>query len=264
MQNRRETVPELRAAWIQNGVHASNTTVRRRLHQYGLYGRCAVKKPLLTAAHRQKRLAFARAHVNWTWVDWAAVLWTDESRFTLFETDGKVYVRRRRNEAMRNDCIQPTVKFYGGGVTVWGAMSYRGTGYLTPLTGNLNANGYIDILEKSAIPSAHLLGYGNNYFFQDDGAPCHRARIVKEWKADDNIRVLEWPPQSPDLNPIENLWRELGKSVRRQRCGNLNNLRQALVAEWDRIPVRLCRKLVRSMPRRIQAVIRARGGYTKY
>ena len=113
-------------------------------------------------------------------MDWAAVLWTDESRFTLFETDGKVYVRRRQNEAMRNDCIQPTVKFGGGGVTVWGAMSYRGTGHLTPLTGNLNANGYIDILENSAIPSAHLLGYGNNFFYQDDGAPCHRARIVKE------------------------------------------------------------------------------------
>ncbi|KAK3091106.1 hypothetical protein FSP39_017172 [Pinctada imbricata] len=80
---------------------------------------------------------------------------------------------------MRNDCIIPTVKFGGGGVTVWGAMSYRGPGFLTPLQGNLKGIGYIDILKIFAVPSAHLLGYGDNFFLQDDGAPCRRARIVE-------------------------------------------------------------------------------------
>ena len=74
----------------------------------------------------------------------------------------------------------PTVKFLGGGIMVWGAMSYRGNGILKHVKGTLNSVGYIDILTNCAIPSAHLLGYGDDFFYQDDGAPCHRAKIVKE------------------------------------------------------------------------------------
>ena len=97
---------------------------------------------------------------------------------SLFQNDGRVFVRRRAHEAYRNNSVVPTVKFGGGGVTVWGAMLYRGTGFLTPLNGNLNKNGYLDILKNSAIPSAHLLGYGDNFIFQDDSAPCHRVNVV--------------------------------------------------------------------------------------
>ena len=158
----------------------------------------------------------------------------------------------------------PTFKFGGDGVTVWGAMSYRGTGFLTALKGNLNASGYIDILENSAIPSAHCLGYGDNFFLQDDGAPCHRSRIVETWKGEHDIRSIVWPPQSPDWNPIENLWQDLGKGTRLHHSKNLKDLERALFQTWDAIPMERCQTLVKSMPARIQAVIRARGGYTKY
>ena len=143
-------------------------------------------------------------------------------------------------------------------------MSYRGTGFLTPLKGNLNKDGYLDILRNSAIPSAYLLGYGDHFIFQDDGAKCHRANVVKHWKSDQNTRCLEWLPQSPDLNFIKNLWRDLGEAVRNARFHNLNELQQALVNEWSQISVRRCQRLIRSMPNRIRAVIQARGGYTKY
>ena len=141
-----------------------------------------------------------------------------------------------------------SMKFGGSGVTVWGAMLYRGTGFLIPLKGNLDKNGYLDILRNSGIPSAHLLGYGDNFIFQDYSAPCHRANVVQQWKSDQNIRCLEQPPQSPDLNPIENLWRHLGEAVRRARCHYLNELQQALVYGWSQIPVRRFQRLIRSMP----------------
>ena len=108
------------------------------------------------------------------------MLWSNESRFTLFQNDGRVFVRRRPHEAYRNSCVVPTVKFGGGVVTVWGAMLYRGTGFLTPLKGNLDKDGYLDILRNSAIPSAHLRGYEDYFIFLDDGAPCHRANVVKQ------------------------------------------------------------------------------------
>ena len=139
------------------------------------------------------------AHADWTWVDWSIVLWSNVSRFTL---------------------------------------SKRWSGFLTPLNGNLTKNGYLDNLRNSVIPSAHLLGFGDNLIFQDDSAPCHNAKVVKHWKSDQDMRCLEWLPQSPELNPIENVWRDLGEAVRSAICHNLNELHQALVIEWSQIPVR--------------------------
>ena len=200
--NRRATASELRTRLEDSGVHASRSTVCRRLREAGLFGRVARKQPKLTAAQRQRRLRFARDHEDWSWIDWSSVLFTDESRFTLYHNDGRVFVRRRTGESLLDACVVPTVKFGGGGVTVWGAMSYRGVGFLKTLHGNLNQHGYIDILGEYMVPSAHLLGYGDHYWFQDDNAPCHRARTVVEWKQKHDIMSLQWPAQSPDLNPI--------------------------------------------------------------
>ena len=123
-----------------------------------LHGHVAKKKPLLTPCHRELCLRFAREHSNWTCLDFANVLWTDESRLTLFQTDGPTFVRRRHGETLHQDCVAPTVKYGGGGIMMWDAMSYNGTAFLTKVNGNLNGAGYINILENSAIPSAHLLG----------------------------------------------------------------------------------------------------------
>ena len=112
LQNRRKTVWHLRIGWIQNVVQASNSTVQRRLKEAGLVALVALQKPLLRAVPHKKRLQFAMAHTDWTWVDWSIVLWSDESRFTLFQNDGCVFVRRA-HEAYRNSCVVPTVKFGG-------------------------------------------------------------------------------------------------------------------------------------------------------
>ena len=98
----------------------------------------------------------------------------------MFQSDGPVYVRRRQAEDLLDQCVVPTVKSYGGGIIVWGAMSYRGTGIRKYVKATLKPVGYLDILTNCAIPFAHLLGYGNDFFFQDDGAPFHRAKIVKD------------------------------------------------------------------------------------
>ena len=85
----------------------------------------------------------------------------------------------------------PAVKFGSGNVMVWEAMSYRGTGRLCSIDGSLNARGYIWILEDSAVPSAHLLGHGDHFSFQDDGVSCQRANSVKERKSDIAFQCLD-------------------------------------------------------------------------
>jgi transposase len=113
---------------------------------------------------------------------------------------------------------------------VWGAMSFQGPGILKVVHGNLNSKGYIDILSNCAIPSPHLLVYGDENWYQDDGVSCHRAKVVKEWHSQKSIRCLEnWPPHSPDLNPIENVWHDIKMKFGNKHHGNLRELSMIVI-----------------------------------
>ena len=149
---------------------------------------------------------------------------------------------------------------------MWGAMSYNGTAFLTKVNGNLKGAGYINVLENSANTSARLWGFGDNFWFRDDGAPCHRSRLVAEWKAENNlhVRCLSWPPQSPDLNPIENVWRDVKLGLKQLRPRNLQELEDNVCNIWNNFPIRKCHSYIRSMPRGVRAGMDARGGHTKY
>jgi hypothetical protein len=141
-----------------------------------------------------------------------------------------------------------------------GCHELPGTGILN---GNLNSHGYIDILNNCAIPSAHRLGYGDEFWYQDDGAQCHRAKIVKEWHSQNSIRGLG-ELATTVLNPIENLWHDIKTKLRNKHHGNLRELSVNVCDLWNELTVNRCRTLVKSMPRRIQAVLAAIGGHTKY
>ena len=105
----------------------------------------------------------------------------------------------------------------------------------------------------------------DNYIFQQDGAPCHTAKICTKWFADNGIRLLDWPGNSPDLNPIENLWARLKRLVAAKRPSNKRELIAAIIATWHHtISKDNLKCLVDSMPRRCEAVIKARGYPTKY
>ena len=99
----------------------------------------------------------------------------------------------------------------------------------------------------------------------DDNARPHRATIVAEFKARRGIQSLSsWPPYSPDLNPIENAWDYLGRRVQDRGVENLQQLAVMLQKEWDSMPQQYIDTLVGSMRRRIGAVLRSKGSFTKY
>jgi transposase len=107
--------------------------------------------------------------------------------------------------------------------------------------------------------------FPSNVTFMDDNAPAHRSQIVEDFKRDHGIRSLPWPAHSPDLNPIEHVWAELRRRVdKRGEPRSLQQLSAWLLEECNLIPQEVIDNLIRSMPRRVRAVIEAHGGNTRY
>ena len=147
---------------------------------------------------------------------------------------------------------------------LWGCFSVAGTGRLVRIEGKMNAAMYRDILDENLLQSALDLRLGRRFIFQQDNDPKHTAKITKEWLRDNSVNVLEWPSQSPDLNPIEHLWRDLKMAVHRRSPSNLMELERSCKEEWEKLPKNRCAKLVASYSKRLEAVIGAKGASTKH
>ena len=136
LRDRRRTVRELcEVLNVSRKKRVGLTTVRNAFKKCGLVGRVACRKPLLRPNNIKKRLALTRKHVHWTLEDWKKVLFTDESKFELFGSNRRIYVRRRKHERYLAACLVPTVKHGGGSIMVWGAISLQGVGPLKKITG---------------------------------------------------------------------------------------------------------------------------------
>jgi hypothetical protein len=148
---------------------------------------------------------------------------------------------------------------------VWGCMSAAGVGNLVFIDGIMNAEVYKNILAQNLLVSADKLGLADEFHFQQDNDPKHTARIVKEFLASQpRFKVMQWPAQSPDLNPIEHLWEEVGRRLKKHMIRNAAELREKIVEEWNLITHDVTANLVASMPRRVAEVLRRKGQTTKY
>ena len=241
----------------------SRKTVSRRLKAAGLHDRVPVSKPLISKKNKNKRLKFALEHVNWTDEEWSKVHFSDESKFNMFGSDGKKHVRRRTGERLSPQCVKKTVKFGGGSVMMWGMISSDGVGSLVRLFGNINAEIYKQLLQKHVIGTLRVAPNQPSIFMQDN-APCHKAKKVTNYLQEEEIRVMDWPAQSPDLNPIENVWKIIGERAQTRNPQNQNHLWDLLKEEWEKISSSFCKKLIQSCSRRCSEVIKNKGMFTKY
>lgn len=258
--------PEKSASSVVNtfNLRISGRTVQRRACQAGLKSYRAAKKPFISEKNRKARIKFAQDHLNWSLQKWSTVLFSDESKFNLKDSDGLKRVRRPQNKRLDPRYCKGTVKHGGGNIMVWGCFSGQGLGPLQKIDGIMDRFLYKDILENVMVPYAEW-NMPLSWHFQHDNDPKHTSKFVKDWLADQNIDVIRWPAQSPDLNPIENLWEIVDRGVNRDAVyGDKNKLFEAVERAWSAIPKKIIDNLIGSMNKRCADVIKNKGYATKY
>ncbi|CAJ0925965.1 unnamed protein product [Ranitomeya imitator] len=144
-------------------------------------------------------------------------------------------------------------------------ITRTGPGRLIQVHERMNGAMYREILSANLLPSARALNMKRGWVFQHDNDPKHTARATtKEWLRKKHFKVLEWPSQSPDLNPIENLWGELKVRVAKRKAKNITALEEICMEEWANIPTTVCGNLVKTYRKRLTSVIANKGYITKY
>ena len=269
------------------GLPVSRWTIARRRSEAGLGSYIAARKPGLREANVEKRLEWAMTYKDWTIEDWKRVIWSDESSLKIGVNPRRQWVIRPKGERLNPKYVKKTFKGECVTIMIWACFTGDRLGPLIVCDeGGIGAAEYEDILydglfsliddllEPPEDPDTIQVATQNTYLFMQDNASCHKSTDVLEFLRENRVPVMKWPPQSPDLNPIENLWVALKEAFHKRFTEMFNHPSKSLEARyrygevlqevWYNQGRELVDALIKSMPRRVQAVIEAKGGWTKY
>lgn len=250
------TLHQVHEKLVQKGITVSIETIRNRLHERQIKFKKSLLKPILTPNQIEKRLNWARENLD---RDWTNVIFTDESSFWLSNVSQSAWSRKG------NRFVQRTIK-HPAKVHVYGCFSSNGFGKLIVFTGILKATGMIKLYRRGLLKSAEqLFGPENDdWILQEDNDPKHKSRLCREWKDENNVVTMDWPSQSPDANPIENVWAIMKHKLRRKRIRSTKQLKSALTRIWNSLSTDYAKNLAESCTQRCQHIIESGGDWTYY
>lgn len=260
-----------------SSIPVSPSTIRRRLHEKDFHGRRPRKVPGLSKKNIQKRYLFALEHKNHDTQYWNSVIWSDESKFDTRNDNCRRLIWRQPGKELQKGVTCHSFK--SGNLTqmVWGCFKGHKLGPLHFIDGIMDRHVYLAILEEKMLPFynelvfyliillCNIVNYSSDFsIFQQDNDPKHTSLTVRSWFQEKSIYKMEWPSQSPDLNPIEHVWARMKSKIQGRIFRNKGELKSERTDLWYKIEPTFLKELVASMPRRITAVIKAKGGATKY
>ena len=235
-------------------VNLHDRSIRRYAARTNLQWKKPTTKPLLSDTHRQKRLTWAKRHRHTDWSKW---VFSDETTIDVY---GNNYGQRVERG---NKVIEEKVK-YPPKVHCWWAISTHA--HFTPyiFTDNLTADLYLSILQQH-LSTTRTHTYPIDWVFQQDNDPKHKAKIVQTWLNSHVPRwTADWPAQSPDLNPMENVWSIVKAHVHTQKPSNKQQLVAAIKKACRNITQHTINQIISSMSTRINQTIQAKGSHTNY
>jgi len=250
------------------GVTVQRSTVDNYLKKEGLKTYVQYKKRGLTKDQKSTRYNFARNHLHWTINDWKQVMFSDETLFSRIGSSRKKFFHKRPEKQHTGpNPVDETKQGGGGKLMIWGCITYFGIGDACSLPEGLDSETYVDVLQDYIINNRDYYGMNHKKFiFQHDNSSIYTAKVVKEYFQESQIPILEWPVNSPDLNPIENVWSYVGYHLDQYETDakDLDELWDRIQDVWSKIPVDYLRSLYESMPKRMQSLYHNRGDHINY
>lgn len=246
------------------GLQVAISTLHGYLKYAKLERTLAKRKILLSEANRVKRLDFCKVMIEKDDDYLSRIMWTDETKVQAYPNGELVFYRAFPVELGGKEYVTPMKQNGGGGVMFWGCMTRRAWGPITAIDGTINGETYLQLLKDVVIPEIEASEVP--IIFQQDNAPAHKKASVTSFLQAQDFEILTWPPQSPDLSPIEWVWNIIKMKMKKlsPRPRTPARIQAAILDIWENLEDSTREKTIDTFRKRLRQCIERKGGFTDF